>query len=102
MLHALEQDDIYISTQTACSTGNYSKAVYAVVRDEDRAAHSIRISLSYLTTKEEIDFFGVDQLGNNSYYLSGGAIHAKLIKEGFIEFEGRKAIIPAVRLGTLF
>ena len=64
MLHALEQDDIYISTQTACSTGNYSKAVYAVVRDEDRAAHSIRISLSYLTTKEEIDFF-VESLKKN-------------------------------------
>ena len=45
--------------------------------------------------KEEIDFFGVDQLGNNSYYLSGGAIHAKLIKDGLSEFECRKAIIPA-------
>lgn len=57
MLHALEADDIYVSTQTACSTGNYSKAVYAVVRDEERAGKSLRISLSYLTTKEEIDFF---------------------------------------------
>ena len=45
--------------------------------------------------KEEIDFFGVDLLGNNSYYLSGGAIHAKLIKDGLSEFECRKAIIPA-------
>ena len=45
--------------------------------------------------KEEIDFFGIDLLGNNSYYLSGGAIHAKLIKDGLSEFEGRKAIIPA-------
>ena len=45
--------------------------------------------------KEEIDFFGVDLLGNNSYYLSGGAIHAKLIKDGLSEFEGRKAIIPS-------
>ena len=44
---------------------------------------------------EEIDFFGVDLLGNNSYYLSGGAIHAKLIKDGLSEFECRKAIIPA-------
>lgn len=57
MLHALEQHDIYISTQTACSTGNYSRAVYAVVRDEDRAGRSLRISLSYLTTKEEIEKF---------------------------------------------
>ena len=45
--------------------------------------------------KEEIDFFGIDLLGNNSYYLSGGAIHAKLIKDGLSEFECRKAIIPA-------
>lgn len=57
MLHALEQDDIYISTQTACSTGNYSLAVYAVTKDKERASHSIRISLSYLTTKGEIDGF---------------------------------------------
>ena len=52
MLHALEQDDIYISTQTACSTGNYSLAVFAVTNDMEKASHSIRVSLSYLTTKE--------------------------------------------------
>lgn len=57
MLHALEEKEIYVSTQTACSTGNYSKAVYAVTRDEDRASRSLRISLSYLTTNEEIDRF---------------------------------------------
>jgi cysteine desulfurase len=57
MLHALEGHDIYVSTQTACSTGNYSKAVYAVVKDEERAGKSLRISLSYLTTKEELDKF---------------------------------------------
>ena len=57
MQHALEEKDIYVSTQTACSTGDYSKAVYAVTRDKDRAGHSIRVSLSYLTTREEIDTF---------------------------------------------
>ena len=57
MLHALEEQEIYISTQTACSTGNYSKAVYAITHDKEKASNSIRISLSYLTTKEEIDFF---------------------------------------------
>ena len=55
MLHALEEKEIYISTQTACSTGNYSKAVYAITHDKDKASSSLRISLSYLTTKEEID-----------------------------------------------
>lgn len=64
MLHALEQDDIYISTQTACSTGNYSKAVMAVSHDIDRASHSMRISISYLTTTLEIDQF-ILSLKNN-------------------------------------
>ena len=57
MQHALEEYDIFVSTQTACSTGDYSRAVYAVTHDKDRASHSIRISLSYKTTKDEIDTF---------------------------------------------
>lgn len=57
MQHALEEYEIYVSTQTACSTGNYSKAVYAVVHDKEKASRSLRISISYLTTKEEIDEF---------------------------------------------
>ncbi|MBQ8131085.1 MAG: cysteine desulfurase [Bacilli bacterium] len=57
MQHALEEYDIYLSTQTACSSAEYSKAVYAVTRDKERSRHSIRISLSYKTTKEEIDTF---------------------------------------------
>ena len=61
MLHALEEKDIYVSTQTACSTGNYSKAVYALTHDKDKSSSSMRISLSFLTTKEEIDIF-VDAL----------------------------------------
>ena len=64
MLHALEQDDIFISTQTACSTGNYSKAVYSITHDKDKASRSIRISLSYLTTKKEIDIF-IESLKKN-------------------------------------
>lgn len=56
--HALEEYDIYISTQTACSKGGeMSKAVYALTNDEKRALSSIRISISYVTTKEEIDEF---------------------------------------------
>lgn len=57
MLHALEKYDIYISTQTACSTGTISKSVYALTKDEKKAKSSIRISLSHLTTEEEIDYF---------------------------------------------
>lgn len=57
MLHALEKYDIYISTQTACSTGNISKSVYALTKDENRATSSIRISLSHLTNDDDINYF---------------------------------------------
>ena len=57
MLHALEKDNIYISTQTACSQGNYSLAVFSVTNDKEKASKSIRISLSHLTNKEDINKF---------------------------------------------
>ena len=57
MLHALEEKDIYISTQSACSTGNTSGSVMSITNNVDRAKSSIRISLSSLTTEEEIDYF---------------------------------------------
>ncbi|MDD6878974.1 MAG: cysteine desulfurase family protein [bacterium] len=58
MLHLLEQSDIYISTQTACSSNNsLSKAVLYLTNNEDRAKSSIRISLSYKTTKQELEKF---------------------------------------------
>lgn len=56
--HALEEYDIFISTQSACSANNpVSRAVLEVTNNEEVAKHSIRISLSSLTTKEEIDKF---------------------------------------------
>lgn len=57
MLHALEKYDIYISTQTACSTGSVSRSVYALTKNENKSKSSLRISLSHLTTEEEIDYF---------------------------------------------
>ncbi len=57
MLHALEEDDIYISTQSACSSGNISKAVMALTHDEKRASSSIRISISAKTSEEDIQNF---------------------------------------------
>ena len=56
-MHALEEYDIYISTKSACSTSNESNAVYLVTSDHQRALSSLRISISYKTTKEEIDKF---------------------------------------------
>ncbi len=58
MQHALEEDDIYVSTQSACSSGKgISSAVLSITHDEERASSSIRVSISALTTKEEIDAF---------------------------------------------
>ena len=53
--HALEKYDIYISTQSACSTNSApSKAVMAVTNDSNRASSSVRISLSHLTSDDEV------------------------------------------------
>lgn len=58
MQHALEEYDIYISTQTACASGSsFSKAVLALTNSEEIASSSLRVSLSYVTTKEEIEKF---------------------------------------------
>ncbi len=56
--HALEEYEVYISTQTACSkSGEHSKAVFALTNDLERSKSSIRISLSYVTTMEECKDF---------------------------------------------
>ena len=57
MLHALEEKDIYISTQSACSSGGTSLAVMSVTNNVQRASSSIRVSLSSLTTINEIEAF---------------------------------------------
>ena len=57
ILHALEEKDIYISTKTACSTSEESTSVFALTKSKEQASHSLRISLSYKTTKEELDTF---------------------------------------------
>ena len=57
MLHALEQEEIYVSTKTACSTSDISKAVYAVTGQSENASHSLRISISHKTTQNELEIF---------------------------------------------
>ena len=58
MLHALEKYDIYVSTKSACSSNDdASEAVYHITGNLDQAKSSIRISLSHLTTSEEIETF---------------------------------------------
>lgn len=57
MVHALANHEIYVSSNTACSSGEISNAVLAVYNDLNRAKHTIRISLSHVTTTEEINKF---------------------------------------------
>ena len=57
-LHALDENEIYISTKSACSSSkSMSNSVYALTKDEELSTHSLRISLSYKTTDSEIDKF---------------------------------------------
>ena len=58
MLHALAEKEVYISTQSACSSGSdVSRAVLELSKTKEVASHSIRISLSGQTTQEEINIF---------------------------------------------
>ncbi len=54
----LGQKEVYISSKTSCCPENApSKSIYALTNDKNLANSSMRISLSHLTTKEEIDKF---------------------------------------------
>ena len=54
----LDQRNIYVSAKTSCCPiETPSKMVYALTKDKQIASSSIRISLSHLTTKDEIDEF---------------------------------------------
>jgi len=53
-----EKHHIFISTKTACASNTHlSKSVLALTNDEGRAESSVRISISYKTTEEEINQF---------------------------------------------
>lgn len=56
-IHALEKHEIYVSSNTACSSGKISAGVLNLYNDKKRALTTIRISLSYLTTNDEIEYF---------------------------------------------
>lgn len=59
ILHALEEKDILISTRSACSshTSDVSRVMKQLHIDEEIAKSALRISISDLTKKEEIDKF---------------------------------------------
>lgn len=54
----LEKNKIYVATKTSCCPiATPSKLVYALTKDKNKASSSIRVSLSHLTTKKEIEIF---------------------------------------------
>ncbi len=56
-IRAMDSHEVYLSTNTACSSGDISNAVMALYNDKKRAEHTIRISLSHLTTLDEVNRF---------------------------------------------
>ncbi len=56
-VHALEEDEVYVGTNTACASGELSSSVMAIYDDKVRATTTIRISISHVTTNEEINKF---------------------------------------------
>ena len=58
VLEKLFDNEIYLSTTTACALGNSpSKSVLAITGNETLASNTIRISISHLTTMDEINEF---------------------------------------------
>ena len=57
MLHSLEEDEVYISTQSACSTNNASKAILALTNDQEKGITGITVRISKEATKQDIENF---------------------------------------------
>lgn len=56
-IHALEKDEVYVSTNTACSSGEESTILKFLTNDKNISTTSIRISLSLYTTNDEVNKF---------------------------------------------
>ncbi len=59
LLNALSNRGIYLSSKSACSSysSEMSPSVYEVSKDEFLSKNSLRVSLSHLSTYEELDYF---------------------------------------------
>jgi cysteine desulfurase len=54
----LEEQNIYLSTKTSCCPiQTPSKLVYALTKDKNLSSSSLRLSISHLTTQEEVNTF---------------------------------------------
>ncbi|WP_058307090.1 cysteine desulfurase family protein [Gracilibacillus massiliensis] len=58
VIHALEQYDIYISTKSACSSKSSDESAVLIACGKDRnvAISGLRVSMSYHTSEQDIDF----------------------------------------------
>ena len=57
LINALSEKEIYIGTQTACSIESISSSIMAIYDDKKRASSTIRISISHITTVDEVNRF---------------------------------------------
>lgn len=58
IVNSLSKNNIYISTQTACSSkDNHSQTVMELTNDMKKAKTSLRVSIAGITTEEELDQF---------------------------------------------
>ena len=58
ILKSLEDNEIYLSTTTACALGNApSKSVFAITGSNELASNTLRISISHLTSALDIKKF---------------------------------------------
>lgn len=71
-IHALEKRDIYVGSNTACSSAKLSSSAMALFNDETRASTTLRISLSHMTSFEDL----------NKFLYSFDVIYTKLSKLG--------------------
>lgn len=57
IVHIFEQENLYVSTGSACSSKlrKPEKTIYAMTKDEKLSTSTVRISLSHLTTEEELN-----------------------------------------------
>lgn len=71
-INALNKYNIYIGSNTACSSGKISAAVYNIYNDKVRALTTLRISISHLTSVDEINTFlnAFDEVYKNLSNLS--------------------------------
>lgn len=72
IVNALSNLGIYVSTKSACSSRSkdYSASLYEMTNDVTISKNSLRISLSHMTTKDELDIF-VNSLKNIVDNLKG-------------------------------